>query len=158
MYRFYPPILRLTILFLVLCTVQLPVSAQKRTHDPDAIVGKWLSAQKRNQVQMYKVGDKYYGKIAWMLEPNDPVTGNLKLDPRNPDENLRSRSIMNAVLVKGLEYKGKNVWGGGEIYNPEDGKTYSCIVTLRDPNTLDLRGYMFGITLLGKTISWTRVR
>ena len=155
---FRPTALRLTILFLVFCVSQLPALAQKRAYDPDAIVGRWLSAQKRNQVQMYKQGDKYYGKIAWMLEPDDPATGKIKVDHRNPDESLRSRPIMNAVLVKGLEYKGKNVWGGGEIYNPEDGKTYSCIVTLRDPNTLDLRGYMFGLTLLGKTISWTRVR
>jgi uncharacterized protein (DUF2147 family) len=126
--------------------------------DPDAIVGKWLSAKKRNQVQIYKQGNKYYGKLVWMVEPNDPLTHKPKLDRENPDETLRSRPLLNVVLLTNLTYKGNNLWDGGEIYNPEDGKTYNCDLSLKDANSLDLHGYVMGISFLGKTRTWTRVK
>ncbi|GAB4035939.1 DUF2147 domain-containing protein [Spirosoma gilvum] len=129
-----------------------------KTDDPDAVLGKWLSSKKRNQVQIYKQGNKYYGRLVWMLEPNDPVTKKPKVDTENPDGQLRNRPLMNMVLLKDLVYKGNNVWSGGEIYNPEDGKTYNCDLTLKDANTLDFHGYVMGISLLGKTRTWTRVK
>ena len=49
------------------------------------------------------------------------------------------------------------MWSGGRIYNPEDGKTYKCKLTLKDDNTLTVRGYV-GLTIFGKTQYWTRVR
>lgn len=51
--------------------VMLPVSAQKRASD---IVGFWLSQEGNAKVEIYKSGDKYYGKIVWLKTPIDPVT------------------------------------------------------------------------------------
>jgi uncharacterized protein (DUF2147 family) len=136
----------------------LGTSMTPKADDPDALVGRWLSSKKKNQVQIYKHGDKYYGKLVWMMEPNDPVTRKPKMDSENPDDKLRTRPLMNMVLLKELTYKGNNVWSDGEIYNPEDGKTYSCEITLKDPNSIDLRGYVMGINFLGRTRTWTRVR
>ncbi len=147
---------RLTILLLVVC-LSLTALVSK-ADDPDVIVGKWLSSKKRNQVQIYKQGAKYFGKLVWMMEPNDPDTNKPKLDKENPDEKLRSRPLMNVALVTNLTYKGNNMWGDGEIYNPEDGKTYSCEVSLKDANSINLRGYVMGISFLGKTKTWTRVK
>lgn len=93
-----------------------------------------------------------------MLEPLDPTTNKPKTDVKNPDEKLRSRPLMNMLIMNNLRYKGDNVWGDGEIYNPEDGKTYGCELTLKDINTLEVHGYVMGITMLGKTRVWTRVR
>lgn len=126
--------------------------------DPDAVLGRWLSSKKRNQVQIYRQGDKYYGRLIWMLEPTDPTTKRPKTDIENPDVSLRSRPLMNMVMMSDLVYKGNNTWTGGQVYNPEDGKTYSCDLTLRDPNSLDIHGYVMGISLLGRTKTWTRVR
>ena len=128
------------------------------TDDPDAVLGKWLSSKKRNQVQIYKQGNKYFGKLVWMLEPTETGSNRPKVDGQNPDEKLRTRPLMNTVILTNLAYKGNGTWGDGEIYNPEDGKTYGCQVTLKDPNTLDLRGYVMGMSFLGKTRTWTRVR
>lgn len=136
----------------------LGTSMAPKADDPEALLGRWLSSKKKNQVQIYKHGDKYYGKLVWMMEPNDPVTKKPKLDIENPDEKLRMRPLLNMVLLKDLTYKGNNVWSDGEIYNPEDGKTYNCEVTLKDPNSIDLRGYVMGISFLGKSRTWTRVR
>ncbi|WP_461103779.1 DUF2147 domain-containing protein [Spirosoma koreense] len=148
--------LRLSILSLLVCLTL--AAAAPRADDPDALLGKWLSSKKRNQVQIYKQGNKYYGKLVWMLEPNDPVTRKPKVDVANPDEKLRMRPLMQMILLSDLVYKGNNVWGDGQIYNPEDGKTYSCDITLKDPNTMDLHGYVMGISFLGRTRSWTRVK
>lgn len=147
---------RLTILsFVVFITM---TSVAPSTDDPDALLGKWLSPKKRNQVQIYKQGNKYFGKLVWMLEPTDPVTSKPKVDSQNPDEKLRTRPLMNMAMLTNLTYKGNNVWGDGEIYNPEDGKTYNCEIALKDPNSIDLRGYVMGISFLGKTKTWTRVK
>lgn len=147
---------RLAILSIILLATTFSVIA--KTDDPDAVLGKWLSSKKRNQVLIYKQGDKYYGKIVWMLEPNDPVTKKPKLDVENPDEKLRSQPVVNLVVLKNLTYQGNKTWGGGEVYNPEDGKTYSCDLTLKDPSALDIHGYVMGISFLGKTRTWTRVK
>lgn len=146
---------RLTTLLLLVCFSLTSVAP--KTDDPDALLGKWLSHKKRNQVQIYKQGARYYGKLVWMVEPNDPVSKRPKVDDQNPDQKLRSRPLMHLTLLTNLTYKGNNVWGDGQIYNPEDGKTYSCDVTLKDANTIDLRGYIMGISFLGKTRTWTRV-
>ena len=50
---------------------------------------------------------------------------------------------------------GGNTWAKGTIYDPEDGKTYKCKMTLTDPKTLGVRGYI-GISLIGRTTVWTR--
>ncbi len=147
---------RLTILSIALLITTL--SAAPKADDPDALLGKWLSSKKRNQVLIYKQGDKYYGKVVWMLEPNDPVTNKPKLDVENPDEKMRSQPVINLLVVKNLTYQGKRTWGGGEVYNPEDGRTYSCEVKLKDASTLDIRGYVMGINFLGQTRTWTRVK
>lgn len=141
------------LLLLVILTAWTP-----STDNPDALLGRWLSSKRRNQVQIYKVGHKYYGRLVWMVEPLDTATHQPKVDSNNPDAKLRSRPLMNLTMMTDLVYKGDNVWGEGSVYNPEDGRTYSCELTLKDPNTLDIRGYVLGMPLLGKTRTWTRVR
>ena len=128
-----------------------------RADDPDALVGKWLSQKKKNQVHIYKHGNRYYGKLVWMAEPTQPGSNNPKTDVENPDEKLRSRPLMNMLILTNLVYKGNNTWGDGTIYNPEDGRTYGCEVTLKNSNTILLRGYVMGVSFLGKSVAWTRV-
>lgn len=126
--------------------------------NPDALLGRWLSSQKRNQVQIFKQGNRYYGRLVWMAEPLDTATKLPKVDSKNPDHKLRHRPLLNLTMMTDLVYKGGNVWSDGRVYNPEDGKTYSCELTLKDPNTLDLRGYVLGMPFLGRSRTWTRVR
>lgn len=125
--------------------------------NPDAVVGTWLNGTKRGHVQIYKQGDNYFGKLVWLKEPNDPTTNKPKLDTKNPDAKMQSRPLMNLNIMTGFEFDGGDVWDEGKIYNPEDGKTYSCKMTLKNPNTLDVRGYV-GISLIGKTQTWTRIK
>lgn len=127
------------------------------TDDADAVLGTWLNGTKKGHVQIYKQGGTYFGKLIWLGQPTDPATGKARIDEKNTDQSKRSRPLMNMVLMYNFKYDGGNVWSDGKIYNPEDGKEYNCKMTLQDPNTLLVRGYI-GISLLGKTQTWTRIK
>jgi uncharacterized protein (DUF2147 family) len=122
--------------------------------NPD-IVGVWKDGQGKGQVQIYKHNGKYYGKIIWLKNPKD-VNGKPKVDRKNPDVTLRNKPVMGLVMLKDFKYDDEE-WSGGRIYNPSDGKEYKAYMKLKDRNTLAVRGYI-GISLLGKTDTWIRVR
>lgn len=121
----------------------------------DAVLGKWLSPNGEDQIQIYKKGDKYFGKLSWIKYPNDE-TGKPKTDKKNPDKTLRSRQELGLELLKDFKYDGDNVYEDGTIYDPKSGKTYSCKMTI-DGEKLKIRGYV-GISLLGRSEIWTRVK
>ena len=118
------------------------------------IVGEWYNAEKDAVITLLEDGETVSGKITWMLHPNDS-NGNPKTDPNNPDEKLRSRARLGMVMMSGFAYDEDNIWEDGELYDPKKGKTYSGILTLKDANTLDLRGYI-GFSFIGRSSTWTR--
>ncbi len=122
----------------------------------DAILGKWLNASGEGQILIYKKGDQYFGKLFWLKNPNDDK-GNVKSDTKNPDSSLKIRPLSGLELLKNFKYEGDGVWEKGSIYDPKTGKTYSCKMSMKSSDKLDIRGYV-GISLLGRTETWTRVR
>ena len=125
----------------------------------DDILGVWLNADKDAHIEIYQQDGKFFGKIVWMLNPNDPETGQPKTDNLNPDESLQSRPRMGLILLKDFVFD-DDEWEDGTIYDPKSGKTYSCYMEfedLKDLNKLKIRGYI-GVSLIGKTTYWTRVQ
>ena len=121
----------------------------------DAVVGEWYTSEKRGKVEVYKCGEEFCGKIVWLKEPNNP-DGSTKLDKENPEEALRSRPIEGTQILKDFKYSEEGEYEDGEIYDPESGKTYSCLMRLKDNGqVLEVRGYI-GISLMGRTEKWTR--
>ena len=118
------------------------------------VVGEWYNAEKDAVITLFEDGETVSGKITWMKIPNDE-DGNPRTDPLNPDESLRSRARLGMVMMNGFSYDEDNVWNDGELYDPKKGKTYSGIMTLKDSNTLDLRGYI-GFSFIGRSSTWTR--
>ena len=118
-------------------------------------IGIWWNQEKSAHVEVYENAGKLYGKIVWLKEPNE--NGKPKTDPLNPNEKLRSRPRLGMVVLVGLKPESENYWSGGEIYDPKSGKTYSLNLTAEKDGTLKLRGYL-GISLIGKTQLWTRVK
>ena len=119
------------------------------------ILGIWFNEEKDAKVEIYKENDKVYGKVVWLEEPNEPDTGQPKLDDENQDESLQTRPIMGLLLVKEFNYEGEGLWEDGDIYDPKNGKTYSCYMKLKSMDQLKVRGFI-GISILGRTTYWTR--
>ena len=124
-------------------------------NNPDAILGFWKTGEGNAVVQIYKKEDKYFGKIVWLKDPNDPATGKAKVDLKNVDPNLKSRPIMWMINLRDFKFAKNNLWEDGKIYDPKTGKDYSCKITAKDANTLEVRGYV-GISLFGRTDTWKR--
>ncbi len=121
---------------------------------PDDIIGVWLTGGKEPaKIQIYKSGDKFYGKIIWLKNPAE--NGKQRVDGNNPDKAKRNNPVVGLVILKGFKFNGDDEWKGGDIYDPESGKTYSSYLYLKNPTTLKLRGYV-GIALFGRTETWTR--
>ena len=115
---------------------------------PDVILGEWLSQEKDGKISIYKQGDKYYGKISW-----GKTTG--RKDAKNPDAKLKNRDLIGLVILQDFKYTG-SAWENGKIYDPNSGKTYDCILKVKDNNkVLDIRGYV-GVPMFGRTATWTR--
>ncbi len=120
-----------------------------------SIEGYWYNAEKTSKIRIFKTtAGNYAGKIVWLKEPND-AKGKPRLDIENPDPELRSRPLLDLVIIRGLEDKGNNKFAHGTIYDPKSGNTYSSKGELTSPNVLKLRGYI-GISLVGRTETWTR--
>jgi uncharacterized protein (DUF2147 family) len=124
-------------------------------NNADAIIGSWKNGEGTGIIQIYKNGEKYQGKIIWLNEPNDPETGKPKLDKKHPDEKNHNRHVMGLINMWGFHFNGTNEWTGGKIYDPKNGKTYSCKITMDNNNTIKVRGF-FGFSMIGRTDLWTR--
>jgi uncharacterized protein (DUF2147 family) len=123
----------------------------------DAVIGKWKNGEGTGIVEIYRTTSGHYaGKIIWLKEPIDPETGKPKLDKRNPDESKRQVPTLGLINMHGFKYNEEdNVWEDGNIYDPKNGKEYSCKMELQDNNTLKVRGYI-GVSMIGRTDTWTR--
>lgn len=137
------------LLVITLCT--LTVFAQKK----DDILGKWINPSGEGQIEIYKKGDKFYGKLAWIKEPNDE-SGKPKTDVKNPNASLRTKPLLGLEILKDFVFEDEK-WTDGTIYDPKTGKTYSCNITLKENGQLNIRGYI-GISLIGRSESWKRVK
>jgi uncharacterized protein (DUF2147 family) len=133
------------------------VSSQNLFAQSDAALGTWFNEEKDAKIEVYKTtGGKYAGKITWLKDPND-TGGQPKTDTKNPEKSLQSRKIMGLVFMEGFTFDGKNTWEGGKIYDAKSGKTYNSKMTLKDKNTLDVRGYIGAAWMgMGRTSTWTR--
>jgi uncharacterized protein (DUF2147 family) len=128
-----------------------------QTSKADDLIGIWQPSNGKARVKVEKIGSKYYGKIVWLREPNDPDTGTPKVDKNNPDESMRTTPLRGYRILKDFVYTGKDEWSEGTIYDPENGNTYNCEIKLKDANTLDIRGYI-GVKALGRTDIWKRLQ
>ena len=119
----------------------------------DAVLGQWLTEGDKAVVEIFGCDDRYCGKIVWLKAPTNP-DGSDVLDTENPDPSKRNRTVLGLNLVWGFRYDERQGWVDGSIYDPDNGKTYSCKMSL-EGDTLKVRGYV-GISLFGRTTVWKR--
>ncbi|GAB3927037.1 DUF2147 domain-containing protein [Mucilaginibacter myungsuensis] len=135
--------------FILLAVIGVNIAAKAQ----DKIEGQWFNAEKTGKVEIKKdASGKFNGKVVWLKEPLKD--GKPKLDEMNTNEKLRTRPRLGLPVLNGFVKDGDNKYVDGTIYDPQNGKTYSCKMTLKG-NSLDIRGYI-GISLLGRTTTFTR--
>ncbi|MBC7413275.1 MAG: DUF2147 domain-containing protein [Bacteroidia bacterium] len=127
----------------------------KETTEADKIIGVWEVGSGKARVKITKYGEKFGGKLVWLKEPNY-ADGTKKVDKNNPDEAKRTVPLLGYTNLLGFTYKGKSEYDGGTIYDPENGNTYNCLISLEDDNTIKVRGYV-GVQIFGRTDTWKRV-
>jgi uncharacterized protein (DUF2147 family) len=119
------------------------------TKAQDILKGTWYNDEKTGKIQFYKQGDKIFGKVVWLKDPTDkngkPLTDNFNPDPKN-----RKTPLLGLVFLKNFEIVNSKTWENGTVYDPNNGKTYSCNMKLESPTVLNVRGYI-GISLIGRT-------
>jgi len=118
---------------------------------PD-VNGTWLSGDGDGLIAVRVEGTRISATI--LGSRNDQVD-RPKTDVNNPDPMLRSRPLIGLELFDGFRYEGAGEWAGGTIYDPNNGKTYSCKLKLIGPDTLNVRGFI-GISLIGRSETWKR--
>jgi uncharacterized protein (DUF2147 family) len=115
------------------------------------IAGNWLSADKEGIIQIYEFNGKSFGKLVWLKKPKDEK-GKPFLDTENPIDSLKRQPLLSLLILKNFVYS-NNEWRNGTIYDPNNGKTFTCKMWLTDINTLKVRGN-WGIFY--QTQTWTR--
>lgn len=135
-------------------------SDTQQKNKPGDIIGTYLNEEKDAKIRIFLAKNgKYSGKIVWLQHPHNP-DGSDKLDDKNPDKSKRGRKKIGLVIMKNFKYDASdNDWSGGTIYDSRSGKTYSGYMWFEkgsDNKVLRLKGYVLGMTWLGRTSVWTR--
>ena len=137
---------------LLALSVLILVSAMSLADEVPPVEGTWISGDGDGLIEIRIVGDGLSGVVAGSLNP-DPDRPDQ--DEKNPEPSLRDRALIGLDIFSGFHYAGDGRWKGGRIYDPNNGKTYRCVVTFVDADTLEVRGYV-GVPMLGRTETWKR--
>jgi uncharacterized protein (DUF2147 family) len=122
-------------------------------------VGLWKTVddetgKEKSLVRVTETGGVLTGKVEKLL---DPARQDAKCDKCTDDR--KDQPVLGMTLIKGVKQNADHPerWDGGEILDPNKGKTYKVRITPVDGGkTLEVRGYI-GAPLLGRTQTWSRV-
>ena len=117
-------------------------------------VGTWKTiddedGKATSHVSIYEEDGKIYGKVIKLIDPESTICTKCKDDKKD-------KPIEGMVILWDLKQKKSNIWDGGKIMDPKNGKEYKCSIELEDANTLKVRGYI-GFSLFGRTQVWYKL-
>ena len=128
-----------------------------------------LAAAAENPVGLWRTIDDKSGKeksLVRVTESNGQLQLTIEKIFREPGEDpnplcdkcpgeKKNKPVIGMQIGSGLKKDG-DVWSGGEILDPQNGKTYKCKVWLEDKGKkLHVRGFI-GVSVLGRTQVWLR--
>lgn len=123
----------------------------------DSPVGLWRtiddsSGKERSLVRIVEINGELRGTIEKLFrEPGEEPNPNCEKCPGDK----KNKPVIGMTILTGLK-KDKDQWSGGEILDPQNGKTYRCKMWLEDKGrALHVRGFI-GVALLGRTQRWMR--
>ncbi len=102
-------------------------------------LGEWRVKDGTADIRIVNCNGGLWGVISW-------VQGDPGKDTNNPDPSLRERSMMGVPILINMHQSG-NLWEGN-VYNAQDGETYTAHINLVSPDVLSIEGCgMFGLDL-----------
>jgi uncharacterized protein (DUF2147 family) len=134
----------------LLSLLAYPAAAQGRAD----IAGRWATQGFGSVVEFRRCAGAeatMCGRLVWLWAPNDG--GRPRADRHNPDPALRSRPLLGVEIVHGLRPAAPGIWTEGRLYNPDDGRTYTGTIRLKD-GVLELRGC--ALKVVCQTQIWRR--
>jgi uncharacterized protein (DUF2147 family) len=143
-------------MFVVVVVLLWSVSLSLAAESP---VGRWKTIddetnKEKSVVEVYEAGGKLYAKIVQLLQEKDGGAGKLCTKCTGSDYNM---PMIGMVFLKDLK-KDDDEYAGGTIMDPNNGKTYKCkIAVVEGGEKLKVRGFI-GLSLLGRTQIWHRVK
>ena len=132
----------------------LPTLAEAQTTP----VGLWKSIDdetktEKSLVRITEAGGALVGRIEKLLDPTKQDAKCDKCSDARKDQPVTGMTIISGVKAS----DDKSLWEGGEILDPNNGKTYKVRIKPVDGGKkLEVRGYI-GAPMLGRTQTWIRV-
>jgi len=112
------------------------------------------SKKDKSLVRIVEANGVYSGKVEKIVDPDSPKDAVCKdcFDER------KDKPVVGMTIVRNVKASAddKNVFEGGDILDPNNGKVYRVKLKLIDNGSkLDVRGYI-GTPMLGRTQTWIR--
>jgi uncharacterized protein (DUF2147 family) len=123
-------------------------------------VGLWKTIdddtkKEKSLVRISEAGGVFSGKIEKLLDPD--TKPDAKCDKCSDER--KDQPILGLPIIRNVKANADDaaLWDGGEILDPNNGKTYKVRLRPADGGKkLEVRGYI-GAPLLGRTQTWHRV-
>ncbi len=140
--------------FALIVLASVAASAQQLSPTLQSAVGHWQvindSGKPWGHVEIYLAEGKLFGKVTQLRPGRHPGDVCEKCSGE-----LKNQPIQGLVIIRNFKPDG-DVWAGGTVVDPENGKEYKGKIWTIGQDKLSLRGFV-GISLLGRTQTWTRL-
>jgi uncharacterized protein (DUF2147 family) len=117
-------------------------AAQAAGAAPDPVAGDWMTPGNGAKVHIAACPanpSQLCGNMVWLKQGLD-AAGRPALDRANPDPALRTRPLVGMPFITGFTREAPGRWGGGRIYDPDNGKTYRSKMRINGDGTLKVEG------------------
>jgi uncharacterized protein (DUF2147 family) len=133
--------------FLAICAATFSLTCVALAAEP---TGEWLVASGDAHIRIDDCNGILWGIISWEKDPGG-------LDEYNPNPAERTRPLLGShVLLAMRPNNGRPGRWDGEVYNAENGKTYTSHLSLASPDVLRIEGCVLGFLCGGE--NWTRLK
>jgi uncharacterized protein (DUF2147 family) len=138
----------------LLSAIAVALIAPAPAHAADPL-GTWLTGDKKGKVHITNCGGAICGNLVWLQEPIDPDTNKPKLDKNNAEAGKKTRPLIGIPILLNMKPSGDGSKWEGQVYNAEDGSTYSGSFTMTSATSAQLKGCVMG-GLICKAQTWTK--
>ena len=108
----------------------------------------------KSLVRIVETSGVYTGKVEKIVDPDSPKDAVCK----DCSDERKDKPVVGMTIIRNVKASAddKNVFEGGDILDPNNGKVYRVKLKLIDNGSkLDVRGYI-GTPMLGRTQTWVR--